>query len=233
VVDLLLDQETFQNRLFKYSLAAGATLIAGALPANAGIIYTAVSGTINSNGSSLQYDLNGDTNADVRFDLIIGSTSMSLTARGLSGAGIRANAGLAVAFTAGQPISGLATDFFSAPQTLAGAAYVPSVSSIIGGNFANVGLRYVGVRFPIAAQPHFGWFRVNASSITSSSGTLDVTGMAYETCASEPINAGAESGGASCGAAGVPEPATLGMFATGAVGMLLLGLRRRRPGQQS
>jgi hypothetical protein len=206
-------EESFPTRLMAYSVAVGATLAGGAQLANAEVIYTALNDTVNSDGSSLSYDLNGDGKLDVRFDVQIFkqsfSSSMSATVRGLNGAGIRHdNLGEAVAFNFGQAI-GANTDFNSAPQTLVGGYFASLSATLIGGLFLPTGEHYVGVRFPIHHTPHFGWLRVNVEDVTPSTVSVNVHGMAFEACRSEPIEAGRQTGGAHCQNPDiVPEPAT-------------------------
>ena len=53
--------------------------------------------------------------------------------------------------------------------------------------------RYVGVRFLIGGQTHYGWIRVTVTTSTDPKGpamSAKITGYAYETVANKPIKAG-------------------------------------------
>ena len=87
-------------------------------------------------------------------------------------------------------------------------------SGSASGPFANVTDGYLGLKFEINGQTHYGWARFNVS--TSGWNTIDatLTGYAYEDQADTPIHIGP-----------VPEPGTLGLLALGFLG---LGAWRRR-----
>ncbi len=89
-----------------------------------------------------------------------------------------------------------------------------------GGNPKN---KYIGVRFQIDGQTHYGWIRVTVTTNLSVNGPLlsgTITGYAYETVANKAIKAGT----AAIAAAEVHVPQSqsgpsLGMLAAGAEGM--------------
>lgn len=80
------------------------------------------------------------------------------------------------------------------------------------GNFPGVGEKFVGIKFDIAGAFHFGWILVEVPGDVSS---VTLKAWAYETTPGTAIAAGA-----------VPEPASLGMLALGAVG--IMGWRQLR-----
>lgn len=77
--------------------------------------------------------------------------------------------------------------------------------------------QYLGVRFLIGGQVHYGWIEA-ATAVDEVNYTISVrvTGYGYETDADTPVTAG------------VPEPSSLALFALGATGIAALA-RRRRP----
>jgi hypothetical protein len=97
--------------------------------------------------------------------------------------------------------------------------------------------RYLGIRFSIKGKVHYGWARLTVTPTKGFVGIL--TGYAYETIPNKPIIAGRTQGPDEIGAsvrvsptilsAPVPEPATLGLLAQGAAG--LVAWRRRDAGQ--
>ena len=81
--------------------------------------------------------------------------------------------------------------------------------------------KFLGVKFQISGQTHYGWVNVNMH-------TRAITGYAYETNANQPILAGEKSGPVKVGAtepaqvlAPPIQPATLGALARGADGLSL------------
>lgn len=92
--------------------------------------------------------------------------------------------------------------------------------------WANVTHRYLGLKFVVAGEVHFGWARLDVQCFANSSriGGL-LTGYAYETLADRPIFTGQESGTADVDdpswqpGPAVLKPATLGRLAQGASGL--------------
>ena len=94
------------------------------------------------------------------------------------------------------------------------------------GNWRNVNNRYLGVKFQIGGQTHYGWVRMSINVIsTYGAYDLNITGFAYETVANQSIVAGQTKGAHATGAQlAVPQPdvavdsgRTLGMLAAGAL----------------
>lgn len=83
--------------------------------------------------------------------------------------------------------------------------------------------RYLGVKFTIHGQMHYGWVSVNVGK--DPSGAV-LTGYAYETIPNKPIIAGQKSGSVVAGRTDLremhvpsPQPATLGVLARGTDGL--------------
>jgi hypothetical protein len=109
-------------------------------------------------------------------------------------------------------------------------------TSGVGGSWVNVKNRYLGVKFKIKGQTHFGWARLNVQIEVPQSITATLTGYAYETIANKPITAGQTKGPNNATieepnaflTAPSPKPATLGTLALGAPG-LSIWRRERLP----
>ncbi|MBS0659815.1 MAG: PEP-CTERM sorting domain-containing protein [Verrucomicrobia bacterium] len=71
---------------------------------------------------------------------------------------------------------------------------------------------YVGFRFTIGANTHYGWLLLSVGP-----GSIDFVSAAYDNTPNTPIAAGA-----------IPEPSTLAFLSLGAVGVLGAVARRRR-----
>ena len=98
------------------------------------------------------------------------------------------------------------------------------------GNWLNVKNRYLGLVFVIGGKTHYGWARLSAGT-TRNGGRLRavLTGYAYETIPGKAIVTGKTAGPDDAGGveqpsqafltAPAPNPATLGLLATGSPGL--------------
>jgi len=88
-------------------------------------------------------------------------------------------------------------------------------SHVSFGPWRNVTNRYLGLKFQIDGETHYGWARLNVSS--GCSYTLTLTGYAYDTIANQPIVAGTIPyvNNSSDAEASKMQPATLGALAAG------------------
>jgi hypothetical protein len=98
-----------------------------------------------------------------------------------------------------------------------------SFSSFFG-PFANATNRYLGFKFLVNGQVHYGWARM---TVTNSLRNVVLTGYAYETTPNTTIIEGHLSGGTATNLAPADllspasQPATLGMLARGADALTL------------
>jgi hypothetical protein len=215
-----------------YALAAGATgvaLLSAAQPAAAEIVYTPAHQQILTQ-HKLTLDLNHDGIADFAISNRAFCTTdicgRTLIARPLAPqnkvAGMK---GLiftlyASAIKPGVKIDGLAHfsgKLMAASGTECGYA----------GQWQNVANRYLGLKFVISGQVHFGWARFSVKSGTGKI-TAILTGYAYETIANKPIIAGQSKGpntiiDGPAASLGTPEPgpAKLGLLALGSPALSL------------
>jgi hypothetical protein len=96
-------------------------------------------------------------------------------------------------------------------------------SSSTAGAWKNITNGYVGLKFYIQGEIHYGWARLNVTVAGHEGIYALLTGCAYETVANKPIVTG-KTKGADVGDITVvnennAEPATLGALARGAAGL--------------
>jgi len=226
----------FDHRLSMYALAASAAgvgMLVLTQPAEGKIIYTKADKFIGLN-ATVHLDLNHDGVAD--FDLknvLTTSTAGGAFDRLFAIPDHKKNGvwGHTVPFLA--YASALLANVRVGPK----GHFVPATgfmaaSSISGGlhrdgnysctgPWANVTNRYLGLKFAIKGELHFGWARLNVSC-TAGSATVNatLTGYAYETIANRPILTGKEHGTDESNNPPLPEasPLTLGRLAQGSRG---------------
>lgn len=222
----------FDYRLSMYAMAASAAgvgMLALAPPVEGKIIYTKANKSIGSN-QTLHLDLNHDRVAD--FDLKdIFSTSSAGGAFGRLSAlpDRKQNAIWGHTVPTRAYASALSANVRIGPkgQFLPGTGFMAASSASGGrpGNFsctgpwANVTDRYLGLKFVIKGEKHFGWARLNVSC-TSATVSATLTGYAYETVANRPILTGKEHGtdGPDNPVSPAASSAALGQLAQGARG---------------
>lgn len=218
----------FNHQLQMYSLAAGAAgvgLLALSAAAHAEIVYTPADVTITAGGvHSYAVDFAGDGVSDLvisavsRLSIDASGATSKIFARAAQGNGVVGYGHRAGALTAGQTIASARKFKGSSMAFLHTLA--DSIASL-GGQWANVKNRYLGVQFQMSGQTHYGWVRL---SVVGSQRPLSakLTGYAYETEANTAIIAGKISGTDDASLAPVVEPAmktapvTLGALALGA-----------------
>jgi len=234
------------KNLLAYAVAAGATgigLLASAPLSEAKIVFTPTHQTI-SQGGSLKLDLNGDgitdftiSNTYVPAGKIVntgtqGSAGSLLVAgANASNRAVSANPrlkGFARALMAHYQV-GPANKFVSASNPPMEECFIVTGTFLETGSWFNVTNRYLGLKFMIGGQIHYGWARLSVrESVCSISAVL--TGYAYETVAGMSIVTGKTSGpdGVRAGedsnplaAEPVPPVPTLGVLAYGAPGLAI------------
>ncbi|MGA8764470.1 MAG: hypothetical protein WB562_16500 [Candidatus Sulfotelmatobacter sp.] len=225
-----LPQSTHQ-RINMYALAAGAagvSVLALVQPADAKIIYTPAHVPILGPHGFYQLDLNHDGVTDFTLanttNYNTDQAFWNLFAKGPLGnavvgtfvyRGIPANAR---AFTRGARI-GPGEHFSQGGANLA-TFYYGGGGDSAHGNWVNVTDRYLGMRFQIDGQTHYGWARLTVKVTNNPINILaELTGYAYETLPDMPIIAGktssADAEETAQNHASGPVPATLGLLAMG------------------
>lgn len=200
-------------KLRNYSAMAGAVLASGAV--NAQITYVDVNpdATVNTGNSPYNLDFNNDANPDLIFAVQAGSGAGSATYMGIPFtysyegvfANVQAGAGAAVmgtitgssstfaptALNDGDPIDNAGQFGSGGGLAYAGVVNVPAFSivdyPITGGEFTGLDDVYLGARFTNSAAIHYGWVRL---SVAADATTITIKDYAYNTVATDAINAG-------------------------------------------
>ncbi|MGA8432766.1 MAG: hypothetical protein WB729_23270 [Candidatus Sulfotelmatobacter sp.] len=215
-----------EKNLAGYMAAAGAAgvgVLALAQPAQAKVVYTAVNVTISPH-SAVPLDLNNDGVSDfIISNWFYGHAShLSIVDQGPGNQVFGKNGvndGPAAALFLGVPIGPKGA--FQDNGSMAQQASVSGISSGGDGPWANVTNRYLGLKFSVNGETHFGWARLTVKTRGGVFATL--TGYAYETVPNKAIEAGAKSGPVVAEAAIDPQEiapanhlATLGVLVRGA-----------------
>jgi len=221
------------NRRFVAAAISAITLgsVSLAPPLFAEIIYTPANKSIGKYNaiSSLPIDLNNDGIADLSISAYnFASFSSGFHERASLGAiGLRSNqilverTYLAVPAVMGQVIGFPASAVGFRQDALMAASRHSSdgLSSFntTEGLWLRAKNRYLGVKFIINGETHYGWARFNAGA-----GYAQLTGYAYETIPDKPIPTGVSETAPPESGANSPEGAN-----TGSLGELALGAARR------
>jgi hypothetical protein len=214
------------RRLSLYALVAGATGagLAMAPPADAEIVYTPAHVVIGYGGvRSYALDLNQDGTIDFTLKTLTrasiddsGGTQV-MFALPAQGNGVAGYGGAASPLKAGVSID---SKLKFAGRGMASDVTFIGTTSHARGPWVNVANRYLGLKFEIDGQTHYGWARITVQVNTvHRSLVAALTGYAYETTVDTPIVAGQTSGNdvgsAVPGGLGT-KPGTLGALALGA-----------------
>lgn len=227
------------GRLAAYSVAAGAVVVAGE-QAPGRVVYTDVSPDATITSPGLNIDLNADSVMDFHLDTSFNSRSTHFppyswvrqsSSRLVSASGLGSNqvayggAGLwgplAAALSSQNSINNNLS-FRGSGMLATRWRYAFRLSSwtLTYGYFPGAGDKFLGLKFMINNQFHYGWARMNVQG--GAALTTKLKDYAYESQPGVGISAGA-----------VPEPGTLGMLALGATGLLAWRtLRKRRDDQR-
>lgn len=212
-------------------LVAGVTgvgVLALAAPANAGIvkgnafqccglgISSSSAGHLRRFGSAL-WDVNGDGAADFAGRAFFSSVQ---NIRFASGSVRAENGGGFVPGLLGKGYEVGSKDLFS---LVGGRAFGLSISGGGTGASSTGKMGYLGFRFDINGQLHYGWAYVDITTYMNYEPGywLDASEVYYDTVPNQSIDTGETQV--------VPEPGTLGLLALGALGLGLWRRARRSP----
>jgi hypothetical protein len=210
--------------------AAGVAMMAAASPAAAEVVYTRAHVNIGP-VSTYRLDVNHDGVADFNIawcgpTCVSGHSSVLFVAPQVAGDQVIAEGQEAAALAARAPIGpgqNFTTGYFyGGLQMAVDGGY--SGHSWFFGSWANATNKYLGLKFLIDGQVHYGWARLTVAR----GGDALLTGYAYETTPNKGIPAGLESG-IDTETLDVPtapshpalQSATLGMLARGADALTL------------
>jgi hypothetical protein len=212
-------------------------LLALAQPAGAKIVYTPTHHVIGPFGS-YKLDLNHDGKTDFTIHEVRQSSTDGPTLNCLAAAVARGNAvegylsyrqvDVAVALKRGARISqsgGFVSKGSFGPVM---ACTVSSNGTQIFGPWVNATNRYLGLKFKIHGQTHYGWARLSVRRTGLLKIIATLTGYAYETVPNKPILAGKQNGSEesielrnrSATTAPILQPASLGRLAQGETGLV-------------
>ena len=235
--------ESLHHQLNSYALAAGAAgvgLLALVQPAEGKIVYTAAHVKIVQNAGLITFDLNHDGIPDFGLSNKYVGTSFGfayLKVKPVRQANqilqINSQRRIAAgALKAGTKI-GPGGNFKPDPKGLVMA--FADFEGTTYGPWLRVKQAYLGLKFVIKGKIHFGWARLKLTSTGRLSMNATLTGYAYETRPNKPIVAGKTQESYEIGGIGqgngatfdqpTPRPASLGLLARGATG--LVAWRRR------
>jgi hypothetical protein len=216
--------DSVHHQLTMYAIAASAAgvgVLALAQSAEAKIVYTETHVVIGTN-HIYELDLNHDGLADFKInnhsfftDTVVATVSAFPAQANNRVVGAQPQIGspyYAYALTHGVTIG--------PKQSFSGGWMAWSDGANRAGRWANVRGRYLGLKFRIKGKIHYGWARLNVT-VGNSRISATLTGYAYETIPNKPIIAGATKGPDEAEPTAsfsphTPEPATLGMLASGA-----------------
>jgi len=219
--------QSSQRRLASYALAAGAAgvgVLALASSSQAEIVYTPTQTKIHNNGQvfGFKLDLNGDGITDFELaNWIYGAEGWNLVHGAITGNHVVGSGTYAFALAAGANI-GPAGPFAHPPRSAEATSMARwnDFSNFLYsyGPWKNTRNRYLGFKFLINGEVHFGWARLSVDT-----DTMLLSGYAYETIANKAIVAGQTSGSDQASSADPGSPvtnATLGRLAQGAAGLV-------------
>jgi hypothetical protein len=236
----------FDQRLTAYALAASAAgvgVLALVQPAESEIIYTKTHKRITPN-TTLHLDLNHDGVVDFDLSDKVSYRSIFYAAAKLADVpAARSNRIVGHIGLLGKPYAsalfaglrvGPKGQFLPSQAAMAesifsttGARPRPATQGFCTGPWGNVTSRYLGLKFLILGEVHFGWARLNVTCKRQFDISAVLTGYAYETVPNRPIVTGKEKGteengvneqGATSEKMNSLQPASLGQLALGASG---------------
>jgi hypothetical protein len=228
-----------EKKLLAYAAAASAGLAAFAQPAAAEIIYTPSNIPLPlpfNNGALTQFDINNDGVPDFVFSNFsyfshgLGAAYLKIspdqTANEIVGVLISGQNQVTAAGLAPGVVVGPNANFQSSPTgLLMGGVFLGSTSNHGSGSWLTVETGFLGLKFVVNGEVHYGWARIKLVS-PGAYNSASIYGYAYESVPNQAIVTGQTSGTAEKNkqvSLASPAPSsldskaqTLGMLAAGA-----------------
>lgn len=220
-----LKKGRLMRKLAAYSVAAGASVASESWIA-AAPVYVDVPDVTLAVNEFLAFDIDGDGMLDVSIARAFADSYAAFGMYLYAGGSIAVDEsggvsnGTATVLDSGEAIDDN-SNFSNYGLLALAAVFFPSTIDSSGSWFG-VENGYLGLRFQIEGQDHFGWARLSVNDVdpgdpsTFSDLTVSVHDFGYESEPNTPI------------LAGVPEPSSLGLLALGAAGVLAMRLLRSR-----
>jgi hypothetical protein len=193
--------DSLQRKLSIYAVAAGAAgvgVLASSSPAEGEVVYTPAHEVLGRN-QKYAIDLNHDGIIDYTLDNYFfqdgrrGSyITANLSAVPTAGEIVCSNEGYAAAALQKGAEIGPKDGFAKACSVMANRMVEGSFGSYSFGPWFNVSNLYLGLRFEIQGQPHYGWARLTVKWNHAYWIVATLSGYAYETDPNTPITAGDE-----------------------------------------
>jgi hypothetical protein len=207
--------------------AAGVGLLSPALPADAQVVYTPAHIKITDGDLFLDFNCGPRVNFWIADNIEFSNYGAAVRELALNGginASVIEDSHGPTALPPGSVVgsSRAFTNVHQNERIMAEAYRLVYYSTGVSGNWANVKQAYLGLKFDIQGQIHYGWaeFSVNAS-VQHGQVLVDAAllGYAYEATPNQSIKTGQKSGmGGNASTPGVPapQPSTLQALARGA-----------------
>jgi len=212
--------DSLEHRFSAYAMAATAAGMLGlAHPSEAKIIYTPTHHKL-TNGA-LPIPIGGTKAFDLTdtFHVSTGSWSTQLLNINAGGSGSVVGTRVSASALPAGKIIGPKDRFLTGKGLMAGGFCETQISSSrVFGSFANTTRRYLGLKFKLHGQVHYGWARFRSVQVTGCRPAVSaiLTGYAYETIPNKPIIAGKTKGPDFI----TLQPGSLGRLAQGSAGRL-------------
>lgn len=224
--------ELLHHHLNAYTVAASAAgvgMLALSTASQAKIIYTPAHQVIRQNGT-YPLDLNHDGTVDFLIhELTRGN--IELRAQGAYGNSVEFSGIYPAALKRGAWIGPSQRFFYGGyrGELMLAVTYFTYGTMTVKGAWYNVRRRYLGLKFQIGGEAHYGWARLNVS-YDHGAITATLTGYAYETTANERLDAGDRGSTTGQGISQPPDEAKWDLRP--GLGQLALGFQGRSQGRK-